>query len=127
MQPERNYWTDERIEKVVSLLLRIGVVGAAAIVLLGGVLYLFQYALTAPHYEVFQGEPPRLCTVSGIIATALTLESSGIIQLGLLLLIVTPIARVVFSVVAFGMQRDRLYVSVTIIVLIVLLYNLLPG
>ena len=127
MQPERNYWTDERVEAVISVLLRIGVVGAAAIVLLGGVLYLLQYGMAVPHYEVFRGEPLHLRTVSGIIATALNFESSGIIQLGLLLLILTPVARVVFSVAAFGLQRDRLYVSVTIIVLVVLLYDLLLG
>jgi uncharacterized membrane protein len=127
MQLAEKYWTDERIERVISLLLRIGVVSAAAIVLIGGMLYLFQHGMTIPHYEVFQGEPIRLCTVSGIIATALTFESSGIIQLGLLLLILTPIVRVVFSVIAFGIQRDHLYVSVTLIVLVVLLYDLLLG
>ncbi|MGO9136319.1 MAG: DUF1634 domain-containing protein [Syntrophales bacterium] len=127
MQPEERYWTDERIERIISVLLRIGVVGAAALVLTGGVLYLFQYGMTVSHYQVFQGEPLRLCTLGGIIATALTFESSGIIQLGLLLLILTPIARVVFCVVAFGIQRDRLYVSVTLIVLVVLLYDLLLG
>lgn len=127
MQLTQSYWTDERIELVISLLLRIGVVGASAIVLMGGVFYLFQYGLTIPNYQVFHGEPLSLCTVKGILTTALAFESSGIIQLGLLLLILTPIARVVFSVAAFGIQRDRLYVSVTLIVLIVLLYNLLQG
>lgn len=127
MQLTQSYWTDERIELVISLLLRIGVVGASAIVLMGGVFYLFQYGLTIPNYQVFRSEPLSLCTVNGILTTALAFESSGIIQLGLLLLILTPIARVVFSVAAFGIQRDRLYVSVTLIVLIVLVYNLLQG
>ena len=127
MQLTQSYWTDERIELVISLLLRIGVIGASAIVLMGGVFYLFQYGLTIPNYQVFHGEPLSLCTVNGILTTALAFESSGIIQLGLLLLILTPIARVVFSVAAFGIQRDRPYVSVTLIVLIVLLYNLLQG
>jgi len=127
MHPLERYWTDERIERVVSVLLRIGVVGAAAIVLTGGVLYLFQYGMTVPNYQVFRGETLNLCTVGGIIATALTFESSGIIQFGLLLLILTPIARVVFCVVAFGIQRDRLYVSVTLIVLVVLIHDLLLG
>ena len=124
MQLTQKYWTDERIEQVISLLLRIGVISASAIVLMGGVLYLFQYGLTLDHYQVFQGEPLYLCTVRGIFSSALASESLGIIQLGLLLLILTPIARVFFSVVAFAIQRDCLYVSVTLIVLIVLLYNL---
>jgi len=50
-----------------------------------------------------------------------------LIQLGLLLLIATPVARVAFSVVAFAMQRDRLYVAVALIVLAVLMYSLMGG
>jgi uncharacterized membrane protein len=52
-------------------------------------------------------------------------RSLSIIQLGLLLLIATPIARVVFSVAAFAWERDFMYVGISLIVLIVLLYSLL--
>jgi uncharacterized membrane protein len=51
-------------------------------------------------------------------------ETTGILQLGLLLLIATPIARVVFSVFAFALEGDRMYVTFTLIVLSVLLYSL---
>jgi uncharacterized membrane protein len=47
-------------------------------------------------------------TLSGIVQDFLALQGRGIIQLGLLLLIATPIARVAFSVAAFAFQRDRL-------------------
>jgi uncharacterized membrane protein len=43
----------------------------------------------------------------------------------LLLLIATPVARVMFAVVGFAMERDPLYVLLTLIVLAVLLYSLL--
>ena len=59
--------------------------------------------------------------------SALSLSSGGIIQAGLLLLIATPVARVVFSVFAFALQRDRTYVFVTLIVLGILLYSLMGG
>jgi len=52
------------------------------------------------------------------------LSSAGIIQLGLLLLIATPVARVVFSIVVFALQRDWLYVGITLAVLAVLAYGL---
>jgi uncharacterized membrane protein len=52
------------------------------------------------------------------------LHSRGLIQLGLLLLIATPVARVAFSVLAFAEQRDWLYVSITLVVLAVLVYSL---
>lgn len=49
----------------------------------------------------------------------------GLIQLGLLILIATPVARVVFSVFAFAQQKDRLSVGVTLLVLAILRYSLL--
>jgi uncharacterized membrane protein len=48
-------------------------------------------------------------------------------QLGLLLLIATPVARVAFSVFAFALQRDRLYVVVTLAVLGVLAFSMTGG
>jgi uncharacterized membrane protein len=62
--------------------------------------------------------------VHGIIHTALTGDSRAIMQLGLLLLIATPIIRVMFSVAAFSIEGDRMYVCFTLLVLTVLLYSL---
>jgi uncharacterized membrane protein len=45
-------------------------------------------------------------------------------QLGLLLLIATPIVRVAFSAVAFALEGDKMYVLFTLLVLAVLLYSL---
>jgi uncharacterized membrane protein len=73
------------------------------------------------------GEPTDLRTVSGIVEDALAFQGRGLIQLGLLLLIATPIARVAFSVAAFAVQGDWLYVVVTLIVLAVLMYSLTGG
>lgn len=117
-------WTDERVERVIGNLLRWGVILAAAVVLAGGVIYLARYGSTIPDYRVFRGEPSDLRNVSGIVTGAVSWHSRGLILFGLLLLIATPVARVVFSVVAFALQRDRTYIVVTLIVLAVLLYSL---
>jgi len=68
-----------------------------------------------------------LRTLSGIVKDALAFRGRGLIQLGLLLLIATPLARVAFSVVAFALEGDRLYVGVALIVLTVLVYSLVGG
>jgi uncharacterized membrane protein len=120
-------WTDQQVEAIVSNLLRAGVILAAAVVLAGGVSYLIRHGTTAPDYRVFHGEPADLRRVPGIINDGIALRSRGIIQLGLLLLIATPVARVAFSVVAFALQGDCLYVGMTLIVLGVLLYSLIGG
>jgi uncharacterized membrane protein len=117
-------WTDERLEKIVGRILQIGVITAASIVLLGGILYLGRYGSVSPHYDVFYGEPADLRSVSGIMKSTLSFHTRGLIQLGVLLLIATPIARVIFSIIAFALQRDRTYIFVTAVVLGVLFYSL---
>jgi uncharacterized membrane protein len=125
MQRTRAGLTDEKMEWMISLLLRIGVISASTLVLAGGIFYLYQHGNVFPHYQTFQGEPPYLRALGGILSSAMSLDSRGIIQLGVLLLVLTPVARVAFSVAVFAIQRDRLYVGVTLFVLGVLLYNLI--
>jgi uncharacterized membrane protein len=120
-------WTDQYVEELIGNLLQTGVIVASAVVLLGGAIYLTRHGFSAPQYHVFVGEPTDLRTLSGIVGDALALRGRGIIQLGLLLLIATPVARVAFSVAAFAIQRDRLYVVVTLMVLAILLYSLTSG
>ncbi len=120
-------WTDVQVEQIVGTLLRSGVIVAALVVLAGGILYLIRYGAALPNYRVFRGEPVDLRSVSGIVSDALSFRFHGIIQLGLLLLIATPVARVAFSILAFALQRDRTYVTVTLIVFGVLLYSLIGG
>ncbi|MFB3882554.1 MAG: DUF1634 domain-containing protein [Armatimonadota bacterium] len=120
-------FADERMDRVISLLLAVGVAVAAATVLAGGIAYLAGHGAEAPHYSLFRGEPSRLSTIGGIARGALALRPRAIIQFGILLLIATPIARVVFSAAALAAQRDALYVAATLIVLAILLANLLRG
>ncbi|MGH9682124.1 MAG: DUF1634 domain-containing protein [Candidatus Acidiferrales bacterium] len=117
-------WTERDLELVIGKLLRTGVIVAAAWVLAGGALYLIQRGRTIENYRVFQGEPAHLRRIPEIAKSAFSWDARGLMQFGLLLLIVTPIARVAFSVVGFGAERDWLYVLVTLIVLGILLYSL---
>jgi uncharacterized membrane protein len=117
-------WNDQRIEAIIGGLLRTGVVLAAAVVLLGAVVYLAHHGGEVPNYTVFHGEPENLTSMSAIVRGALAMSGAAIIQLGLLLLIATPVARVLFSAIAFAIEDDYLYVFVTLVVLAILLYSL---
>jgi uncharacterized membrane protein len=123
--PVQKQWTDQRIENIVGNLLRAGVILSAVVVLCGGVLYLIKYGHAPADYRIFRGEPTDLKSVSGIVRDAFTLHSRGLIQLGLLLLIATPVARVAFSIFGFAEEKDRMYVTFTVIVLLILLYSLI--
>lgn len=118
-------WTDQQVEIRISVLLRIGVTLAAAVVILGGILYLMHNGHDIPADHIFRGEPADLRQVSGVLNDVLKLQGRGMIQLGILLLILTPVARVAFSAFAFWQQRDRLYILVTLIVLVILIHGLL--
>jgi uncharacterized membrane protein len=120
--------TDEQVEQSLGSLLRWGVIASAVVVLAGGVLFLARHGLEQPEVRrVFEGEPSELRHPFSMVRDALEGHSRGVIQVGLLMLIATPVARVVFSVSAFARQRDYVYVILTLVVLAVLLYSLFVG
>jgi uncharacterized membrane protein len=116
---------DRHLEGIIGNLLRAGVLIAAAVVFAGGALYLVQAHSKTVEYRTFSVERESLRTVPGIVNSAAHLNSAGLIQLGLLLLIATPVARVALAAVGFALERDRLYVVVSLIVLAVLLFSLM--
>jgi uncharacterized membrane protein len=115
--------SNEQLDIVVSRLLRTGVALSAAIVFVGGSTFLVRHGLEMPDYRVFRGEPADLRSLRGIFHDALALRGRAVIQLGLLLLIATPVARVAYLVFAFARQRDRLYSTIALIVLVLLAYG----
>jgi uncharacterized membrane protein len=117
-------WNDLRIEVIIGALLRIGVLLAALVVMVGAGLYLVRHGHEVVNYSAFHGQPAALTHLSSIVHGAFALNAHAVIQLGLLLLIATPIARVIFSAVAFAMEHDYMYVLITLIVLAVLMYSL---
>jgi uncharacterized membrane protein len=124
-QTSDHAWTDQRIENSVGNLLRAGVSLSALVVMFGAVIYLARHGRSPADYRVFRGEPTDLKSLPGILHSAFTFHGQGIIQLGLVLLIATPVARVAFAIWGFAAEHDRLYMIFTGIVLIVLLYSLL--
>ena len=116
-----------RLEQLLGVLLRSGVLLSAVVVAFGAILFLVHHGMQQPHFSLFQGQPPELRTVGAIAVAAFRLDALAVIQFGLILLIATPIARVVFSLVGFTVERDWMYVGVTAVVLALLLFGLLGG
>ena len=119
--------TDKQMEISIGRMLRVGVTISASIVFLGGLLYLRKPWGAAPYYSHFVAERESLPDIMGVLRGASHLNAESIIQLGLLLLIATPIIRVVFCVAGFARQKDRLYVLISTTVLVILIYSLFQG
>lgn len=117
-------WNDVRMREIMGSLLRIGVLASALIVIFGGVLFFIQHPREIFDFTTFKGEPAKFRQVHLIVKEAFQFRGRDIIQLGLLLLIATPVARVFFSLIGFLIEKDWIYVTITLIVLIILAFSL---
>jgi uncharacterized membrane protein len=116
--------TDQQFEIFLGKLLRTGVMTAALIVLAGGMWFLSEAHGARREYKTFRGVPAELSSLPAIVHGAMGGQALALIQLGILVLIATPVTRVLFSMLGFGLERDWMYVGVTAIVLALLLYSL---
>ena len=116
---------DTVFDQRIGIVLRIGTTVSAIVILAGGILLLLHHGENVANYHIFHGVGGGLTTLSGIFSGAFHGHPAAIIQLGLVLLIATPVARVVFCIVGFAISRDMLYVLISCIVLCVLLYSLI--
>jgi len=127
-----------RMELVISYGLRAGVLLSAAVILFGILLCAVSrntgYAPILPHHlsdilAFHQGAGPGYFPTvpSAVVSDAVAGKPYAIIGFGMLLLIATPVMRVALSVVFFLVQRDWLYVGITVFVLAVLLLSLVAG
>jgi uncharacterized membrane protein len=120
-------WSDEKVDHIIGAILQIGVIIAGTVVFAGGILYLIGNGMARANYSVFGAEPSEIHGIWPILSSAARLDGGAVIQLGILALVATPVIRVGFSVLAFGVRRDRLYIPITLVVLAILLYGLFGG
>lgn len=114
---------DTDMEKVIGYLLRYGVISASLVVLAGGIVYLYRHGHQLPAYREFRGEPDKMRNPRLMWEAVMRGEGRPLIQLGLLILIATPIARIAFSTIGYLLEKDYLYTVLTAIVLLVILLN----
>ncbi len=123
--------TLQRIENLISHVLRIGVAVSLLVVVTGTVTSFVHH----PGYLRSPGElapltaPGHFATpsVSGVIAGVLAGRGEALVMLGLILLIATPVLRVAVSVIVFLIQRESIFVVITAVVLALLLTSFLIG
>ena len=122
---ERGHFDDRRMETIMGRLLQVGVLLSSFVMIAGGLLYMRAHFGETPNYRVFSSEPQRLRHFGGVLEGIETGDPAALIQLAVLLLIATPVARVVFALIAFLIEKDKLFVLISAIVLAVLLYGFL--
>lgn len=119
--------TDYDMEQLIGQVLRYGVLTSGIIAIIGGIWYLVQSGSGIPNYTEFNGEPAGYTSLTGIIKGLTAGSAKEIIQLGVVILIATPILRIVFSLFSFILEKDRLYIVITLIVLLIILFSMFGG
>jgi uncharacterized membrane protein len=113
------------VETVLGRTLAAAVLLSAAIAVAGGVLFLQGHGRERADFSVYAPQAPELSQPRSILGGALHGAPTALMQLGIFILVLTPVARVAFSLVLFAMRRDRMYTIITLAVLAVLLAGLL--
>ena len=119
------------VDHLISYVLRGGVTISVAVVLTGVIITFLH------HPDYFRSRPALGAltnpgtsypsTVGAVIEGVRARNGQSIVTLGLLMLIATPVARVAVSIAVFVIERDRLYVVITAVVLALLLLSFVVG
>jgi uncharacterized membrane protein len=107
----------EHLNGIVHNLLGIGLILSILMMVVGIILQL----LSGGHL------PTVMILPSQMIASLLAFQPTGFLSLGLLLLIATPVVRVVASVIIYASNRDWRYTLVTLTVLVIITLSVLIG
>ncbi|CAJ1196542.1 hypothetical protein CPR19088_GLDEOEPO_02493 [Companilactobacillus paralimentarius] len=116
-----------KVELIIGQILRIGVITSAIVILIGMGLYFMNgagYPSVVRNGHTMVDFPQRFSTIFSGVAEG---KSYAVIMLGVFLLILTPVLRVVVSIYAFYKEHDTLYVVITSIVLVILMFAMYMG
>ncbi len=109
---------------IVSYVLRVGVFSSAVLLVMGMFFYLISVGGRAGDWRSVVndvGEHSQLYHADQLLAALTRFEPLAFVELGVIVLILTPLLRVAATVLIFARERDRLYVGITLVVLALLL------
>jgi uncharacterized membrane protein len=118
---------DTDMQLLLGQVLRAGTVLSICVVFFGGIIYLAKHGQSIPNYREFKGIPDFVSNAKGLFNGALTFKGQAIIQLGIILLIATPIMRVIFSTIGFALEKDYMYVVISLLVLCIICFSMING
>ena len=115
--------TSIKSRNFLGKLLLFSVFLSTIITLFGGALYFFQNGTNEPHYEKFSFEAKNTMNIFSILNGIRNFDGVSFLQLGILLLIFTPIILVTSSIFIFLFEKDRMYAIFSAIILLILLLS----
>jgi uncharacterized membrane protein len=120
-----------RAERLISTVLRVGVLASLTTILLGTVIAFAHHPeyVTSPRELLHLSRPSDTFphTLRAVLTGLAGLRGQAIVVLGLLMLIATPVVRVAVSILLFLEEGDLIYVAITSTVLALLVLSFIVG
>ncbi|BEV03894.1 MULTISPECIES: DUF1634 domain-containing protein [Chryseobacterium] len=123
----RKNFTDVDLNRSVGNLLRLGVILSVATSLIGFIkLFTEGFKMPKKYTSLDMGESSE--KVWGHFWNSLCKgEGMAIIQLGILLLVFTPLMRIIFALIGYLKEKDYIYVVISSIVLAIMAISFFTG
>lgn len=117
--------TEGSLQHWVSAVLRFGVLASALIALIGTLMNLSKHGGEKVSYQNFH--PGENLSVGKVLTDAVSMDSRSIMLVAVIVLVLTPVARVIVSLFGFIKEKDRTYIAITFVVLLTLLCSVIGG
>ncbi|WP_264529930.1 DUF1634 domain-containing protein [Flavobacterium sp. N502540] len=126
MQHEK--FGEKDFQTIIGNLLRYGVWISLSVAFIGGIVYLMHHHADIEDYSVFHENDRNIFEViSAIYQGVIQGNGESLIFFGIILLFLTPVLRVLLSLFSFLLEKDYLYVGITLIVIIIILISVSFG
>ncbi|WP_060872586.1 DUF1634 domain-containing protein [Myroides odoratus] len=121
-------FTDNQLQSIIGNVLRYGVLSALTVTLLGGIILLAKDSQQMVSFSTFVEKDQNLFVVFKTILQGIKdWNGESIIFLGILLLFLTPALRLLLSLFSFILEKDAMYVVITLIVIAVIILSVSFG
>lgn len=121
-------FSDTDLQSIIGNVLRYGVWTALSVAGIGGIILFFNKGNETVNFTNFVEKDDNIITVvQNILAGVGQGNGESIIFLGILLLFLTPILRIFLSLLSFFLEKDWLYVFITLIVIGIIVFSVSFG
>lgn len=121
---------DTAIELVISKVLRYGVYLSMFFAVVGGMVYIAHHGgepVGNQYAKYIEKDDGFFDYVRQTVVGVFQGHGSDVIILGVVLLLATPTVRILFSLFGYVLEKDKLYIAVTLIVLAIIAVSVLGG
>lgn len=114
----------KRIEEIIGIILIIGTLCTAALVILGGSIFLIQHGQENMQTELLNADHYAIPITTLLIQDTVAFSPMAIIELGLLLLVAIQVLRVLLLFLYYLVIRDVYFSLISLFILLMLVYSI---